>query len=256
LPKAERILVKCNNDGIRVEQIPIIVYGSILTHAFMRLMTTRQKLNQHLQKTLDHAAVALSYPAGCPDIALYLFDPRVLQGPLSHDEAQAVVAAPAYWSFCWASGQVLAQYILNNPALVKDKVIVDVGSGSGIVAIAAAKAGASLVFACDVDSHALDAAQANAAANKTNLETINSLEQIDEPIDLITAADLLYDKDNFQLLSRFTERANKVLLADSRVRTLPVDHYHLRTTIEARTWPDLNEFEEFNQVRIYCAERA
>ncbi|MFT7372916.1 MAG: hypothetical protein ACI9T9_001610, partial [Oleiphilaceae bacterium] len=44
-----------------------------------------------------------------------------------------------------------------------------------------------------------------------------------------------------------------VLLADSRVKTLPVIHYQLQTTIEARTWPDLNEFEEFNQVRIYAS---
>src|SRR5690554_7675669 len=66
---------------------------------------TPEHLNQHLRKTLSRGRVAASVPAGCPDLPLYLFDPSVLEGPLSHDEAQAVVAEPAYWSFCWASGQ-------------------------------------------------------------------------------------------------------------------------------------------------------
>ncbi|MBC7183149.1 MAG: methyltransferase type 12, partial [Marinobacter sp.] len=77
-----------------------------------------ERLNQHLRKTLPRGRVAVSSPAGCPRIALYLFDPAVLEGPLSHEEAQAVVAEPAYWSFCWASGQVLASWILDNPQWV------------------------------------------------------------------------------------------------------------------------------------------
>ena len=64
---------------------------------------------------------------------------------------------------------------------------------------------------------------------------------------------MLYDRDNYPLLTQFTELASQVLLADSRVKTLPVSHYQLQTTIEARTWPDLNEFEEFNQVCIYLS---
>lgn len=220
-------------------------------------MTTAEllqsRLIENLKKTLSKGAVKLSYPAGCPEIGLFLFDPAVLEGPISHDEAQAVVAEPAYWSFCWASGQVLAKYILAHPELVKGKSIVDMGSGSGIVAIAAAKAGAKQVIACDIDSDALDAVRANAQANNVQLEYREDFFQISEPIDLITAADVLYDRENYDFLNVFTERASGVLLADSRVKVLPVDHYDLQTTIEARTWPDLNEFEEFNQVRIYYA---
>jgi predicted nicotinamide N-methyase len=212
-----------------------------------------KKLNQNLHKTLSKGQVALSQPAGCPSIKLHLFDPKVLEGPLSHDEAQAVVAEPAYWSFCWASGQVLAQFILAHPETVKGKVVVDVGSGSGIVAIAAALSGAKQVYACDIDNDALDAINANAQENGVGIETIRHLDEVKGSIDLITAADVLYDRDNFALLSQFTDLAADVLLADSRVKTLPVNHYQLQTTIEARTWPDLNEFEEFNQVRIYAS---
>ncbi|MFT5718026.1 MAG: putative nicotinamide N-methyase [Oleiphilaceae bacterium] len=215
-------------------------------------MININKLNDNLHKTLAKGRVALSQPAGCPKISLYLFDPHVLEGPLSHDEALAVVAEPAYWSFCWASGQVLAHFILTHPETVKNKVVVDVGSGSGVVAIAAAMAGAKSVYACDIDDDALDATRMNSQANKVIVHTIKDLSDVGETIDLITAADVLYDRDNFSLLTQFTELAPKVLLADSRVKKLPVDDYILQTTIEARTWPDLNEFEEFNQVRIYA----
>lgn len=219
----------------------------------MASMVNINKLNKNLNKTLAKGRVALSQPAGCPSISLYLFDPKVLEGPLSHDEAQAVVAEPAYWSFCWASGQVLAQFILSQPEYVKNKVVLDVGSGSGIVAIAAAMAGAKVVYACDIDTDALDAISENALQNKVNICTLDDLNKMKEKVDLITAADVLYDRDNFSLLTKFTNMATKVLLADSRVKTLPVDHFQLKTTIEARTWPDLNEFEEFNQVRIYVS---
>lgn len=216
-------------------------------------MININRLNKNLHKTLAKGRVKISQPAGCPNISLHLFDPQVLEGPLSHDEAQAVVAEPAYWSFCWASGQVLAQFILTNPETVKDKVVVDVGSGSGVVAIAAAMTGAKSVYACDIDEDALDATRMNAQENKVIVRTVKDLSEVSESVDLITAADVLYDRDNFSLLNQFTEIAAEVLLADSRVKTLPVNHYQLKTTIEARTWPDLNEFEEFNQVRIYAS---
>lgn len=219
----------------------------------MKTLHSPAKLVENLRKTLSKGRVKLSPPPACPTIQLYLFDPDVLQGPISHDEAQAVVAEPAYWSFCWASGQVLAQYILNHPELVRDKVILDVGSGSGVVAIAAALAGANKVIACDIDQDALDAVQANAEANNVTLEYSDDFYALNESVDVITAADVLYDRDNYTFLEEFSRKAQGVLLADSRVKVLPVNHYRLQATIEARTWPDLNEFEEFNQVRIYHA---
>lgn len=213
-------------------------------------------LNQHLAKTLSRGRVAATAPAGCPDISLYLFDPRVLEGPLSHEEAQAVVAEPAYWSFCWASGQVLAAYILANPHLVKGRKVMDFGSGSGVVAIAAAMAGAREAIACDIDPAALDAAAANARLNGVPVSLCNDWHARPHDVDVVTAADVLYDPENRPLLSVFRHAAPSVLLADSRLRNLGDGHYRQQEMIEARTWPDLNEFEEFNRVRVYLAERA
>lgn len=210
-----------------------------------------EQLNRHLQKTLSRGRVAVTSPGGCPDIDLYLFDPSVLDGPLSHDEAQAVVGEPAYWSFCWASGQVLAQWILSNPEQVAGKRVLDFGSGSGVVAIAAAMAGAAEAIACDIDPAALDAAAANARLNRVSVTLCADWQQRSQTMDLITAADVLYDPDNRPLLQAFRAAAPEVLLADSRVKHLGDDHYQRLTVIAGRTWPDLNEFEEFNQVRIY-----
>jgi len=210
-------------------------------------------LDNHLRKTLSKGRVRVSRPAGCPGLELYLFDPSVLEGPISHEEAQAVVAEPAYWSFCWASGQVLAAWILDHPEQVAGKRVLDFGSGSGIVAIAAARAGAREVIACDLDPAALDAVAVNAELNGVSVNLCSDWNLRPQDLDLVTAADVLYDPENRPLLRLFRESATRVLLADSRVRDLGDEAYELQDVIEGRTWPDLNEFEEFNRVRIYRA---
>jgi len=214
-------------------------------------MPTLIDIEQQMQRTLSKARLAFTRPPYCPDISLALFDPAVLQGPIPHEEAQAIVAEPAYWSFCWASGQVLAKFILDHPQAVKGKNIVDIGSGSGVVAIAAALAGAANVWACDIDQEALNAVQVNAQANNVAIQCVTSLSQLDTNIDVLTAADVLYDRDNHVLLDEWCSVSGQVLLADSRMKTLPSNAFTFIETHEARTWPDLNEFEEFNRVRIY-----
>src|SRR6516225_6640498 len=73
--------------------------------------------------------------------------------------------APPFWAFPWAGGQALARYILDNPAIVASRRVLDAASGSGLVAIAAAKAGAASVVAGDIDANALAAIAINAQAN-------------------------------------------------------------------------------------------
>jgi SAM-dependent methyltransferase len=74
--------------------------------------------------------------------------------------------APPFWAFPWAGGQALARYVLDNPEVVRGRHVLDVASGSGLVAIAAAKAGAASVTAGDIDPDAVTAIRRNAAANK------------------------------------------------------------------------------------------
>lgn len=214
-------------------------------------MPTIFSLEKQMQRTLKKARLAFTEPPYCPQVSLALFDPKVLEGPIPHEEAQAIVAEPAYWSFCWASGQVLASCILQNPNWVKNKRVVDIGSGSGVVAIAAALAGASQVWACDIDKDALQAVKVNAEKNGVLIHCVAELSEINTDVDVVTAADVLYDRDNHSLLDEWCARSDAMILADSRMKTLPSQRFQLIETHEARTWPDLNEFEEFNQVRIY-----
>lgn len=213
---------------------------------------TPQELEAVIQRTLPRARLALTRPAGCPDIELYLFDPDCLEGPISYDEAQAVVGDPAYWSFCWASGQVLSSWILDHPEQVAGKRVVDFGSGSGVVAIAAAMAGAREVVAADTDPDALLACQVNAERNGVSLILAEDWLSV-PPAEVLIAADVLYDPENRPMLADFCAHADRVLMADSRLKHLGNDRYHWLETREARTWPDLQEFEEFNRVRIYEA---
>lgn len=213
--------------------------------------TIPDNLARAIRRTLPRGRLAVSCPAGCPSLPLYLFDPRVLEGPLTHEEAQAVVAEPAYWSFCWASGQVLAQWILDHPEQVQGRRVLDFGSGSGIVAVAAAKAGAAEAIACDLDPDALAAADANAALSGVRISLCDDWFRRPDELDLVTAADVLYDRENRPFLQMFREAANGVLLADSRVKDLVEPGYEVLDMVAATTWPDLNEFEEFNRVRLY-----
>lgn len=219
-------------------------------------MPSQKQLESRMQRTLTKAKLKVCSPPYCENIQLCLFDPAVLEGPIPHEEAQAIVAEPAYWSFCWASGQVLAAYLLANPNLVKGKTVADIGSGSGVVAVAAALAGAAQVWACDIDEDARMASLFNGELNGVKLEQADSLDALPKNLDLIVAADILYDKDNYPLLEQLRELSLSVLLADSRLKKMPNPAYGLLATHEARTWPDLNEFEEFNRVRIYEADSS
>lgn len=79
---------------------------------------------------------------------------------------------PPYWAFAWAGGQALARYLLDNPGAIAGSSVTDVGTGSGIAAIAAARAGAARVVACDIDPFALCASALNAALNGVEIECL------------------------------------------------------------------------------------
>ena len=165
----------------------------------------------------------------------------------------AVMRYPAYWAFCWASGQVLARYLLEQPAWVRGKRVLDFGCGSGVIAIAAAKAGARKVLACDIDPDAVLATRANALHKQVDIQLYSDFHQITEPVDIIIVADVLYDRDNLPWLGRFLQRADEVLVADCRVKNFCYPPYTLIAQQQGTTVPDLDEFDEFRDVRIYYA---
>jgi len=193
-------------------------------------------------------AVTPEPPGG---LRLWLLDPQGMARPLTETETDAVWETPPYWSFCWGAGKVLAAHLLADPAQVAGKTVVDFGCGSGVVGIAAARAGATRVICCDNDPLALRAAAANAALNGVEVALAASLEQVPLGIDLLCAADVLYDPANLPLATRFLEMAVTVLVADSRMPRFAVPGYREVAVGLGITEPDLGELDSVKQVRLY-----
>lgn len=209
------------------------------------------ELTACLRRVLRSARAERSRLPEVPELELFLLNGDFSNAELTPEETRAVLEYPAYWAFCWASGQVLARYLLDHPELVAGRRVLDFGSGSGVAAIAAAKAGAAQVIACDLDPDALLATRCNAALNGVTLELSDDFEAVRTPVDLILAADVLYDRSNLHWLPRFLERAPEVLLADSRVKDFRAPGYHWIGRYHSTTWPDLDEHDDFRQVNLY-----
>jgi len=138
---------------------------------------------------------------------------------------------PPFWAFAWAGGQALARYLLDHPGTVKDRHVIDIASGSGLVAIAAAKAGAAAVTAYDIDPLAAAAITINAGANGVAVQAICADVLDDDPvspaIDVILVADAFYERDLAGRVMRFLERGHArgadVLAGDFGRAYLPRD---------------------------------
>jgi len=212
-------------------------------------------LQQALGELLGDARLCAERLPGT-DIDLWLIDANNMDREFSPDETRRILEEPPYWCFCWASGLVLAHWLADKPEWVRGKRVLDFGAGSGIAAIAAAKAGAAEVVACDLDPLALDACRANAELNGVELTYSADFFQEEDRFDLIIVADVLYDRANLPLLDEFLSRGREALVADSRVRDFSHPLYQRLGILDGCTWPDLAEPAEFRHVSLYHARRG
>ena len=189
-----------------------------------------------------------------PDTALklWLIEPVFPTERLDSDVVSRIWNNTPYWIFCWASGLAMAQWLLAEPWHVKDKTVLDFGAGSGVVAIAAKKAGAKRVICCDIDQISLMACRENAQLNQVELEYLDDL-YCTEHVDVLLAADVLYDQSNRFFLDDFLKFASQVWVADSRVKNFSHPRYIKTTEVSASTWPDLDEAKEFRNVSFYSS---
>ncbi|WOJ98245.1 50S ribosomal protein L11 methyltransferase [Congregibacter brevis] len=206
-----------------------------------------------LGRVLPDAELSVQSVLPGRDLFLALIRDMSLQRHLDANTARLVMNNPLYWILCWASGRVLAAYILEHPEIVRDRRVLDFGCGSGVVAIAAAMAGAAEAIACDIDPLALAATTHNARINKVSVSLSDDFESVKNTVDVILAADVLYDRENLPWLQRFVDRADMVLIADSRVRNFSVSPYKKLCEKASCTIPDMDESGEFNSVSIYTA---
>jgi predicted nicotinamide N-methyase len=133
---------------------------------------------------------------------------------------------PPYWAWPWAGGQALARYVLDHPELVRGRTVVDVGCGGGIVAIAAAMAGATAVTAIDVEVFAIEATRLNAARNGVEVTAVEA-----DPIGtddgwaVVLVGDLWYEQEVADRMApwlrRLARRGATVLTGDLGRAHLP-----------------------------------
>lgn len=174
-------------------------------------------------------------PPLCPELELWLMSDAVDLEAGCHELADG--EAPPYWAFCWGSGQALARHLLDHPEIVRGRRVVDLGTGSGIAAIAAARAGAREVFALDIDPTALRAAELNAAHNRVTLTTCA---HPPDRFELVLAADVLYETGLRGWILEDARRQAPCLLADPGRPGTPVLDFPALATVEARTLPDVD----------------
>jgi predicted nicotinamide N-methyase len=167
-------------------------------------------------------------PPLAPEIRLMLADEAVPIWKKTEEELGALGLPPPFWAFAWAGGQALARYVLDNPSLVSGKRALDFASGSGLIAIAAANAGATEVDASDIDAFAIAAIETNAAANSVSVRPrLENLIGVDEGWGVVLAGDVAYEKDLAEAatdwLAALAQRGATVLMGDPRRTYLPLD---------------------------------
>ncbi|MBX6424311.1 MAG: methyltransferase [Variibacter sp.] len=167
-----------------------------------------------------------------PEIVLHLADEALPLWHRTEEELGRMGLPPPYWAFAWAGGQALARFVLDNPALVAGRRVLDLASGSGLVAIAAAKAGAAPVVASEIDVFAEAAIALNAAANGVHVDVLARDVLDDSPAaapryDAVMVGDFFYERETAARALAFLERQAaagvQVLIGDPGRTYLPKD---------------------------------
>jgi predicted nicotinamide N-methyase len=175
-----------------------------------------------------------------PEVSLYCAENAYDVWSLTDDGDES--APMPFWSFPWAGGQALARYILDHPDIVAGRRVLDLAAGSGLVAIAAALAGAADVTANDIDPYAAAAQEMNAKANGVQMSSVMAdLLDTDIDADVVLAGDVCYERDlsdrMLAFLTRAQTRGASVLLGDPgrtylpRERLAEVASYDVPTTL-------------------------
>jgi predicted nicotinamide N-methyase len=222
-------------------------------------MTTR--LTSAAAKAFVRRHTLLQALPGLPDIRLHLADDVLALWRHAQLESGDDEAPLPYWAFAWAGGLALATYLREHPGVVSAKRILDFGSGSGLVAIAAAKAGAATVTAADIDPFAIAAISLNARANDARIDMVRR-DVLDDPppeeTDLILAADCMYEERfaarTFDWLKRAHAAGVDVLIGDPGRRYLPTDDLVELAAYDVRTTTDLEDLAQ-KVGRVYRLRR-
>lgn len=182
------------------------------------------------------------------EISLHVADDSTALWLKTEEELGEMGLPPPFWAFAWAGGQALARYILDHPETVRGKRVLDFASGSGLVAIAAAIAGASNVTACDIDPFSTTAIEINAGINDVHVDTIlvNVVGQ-EGNWDVVLAGDVSYEKEMARKvtawLKELSDTGLTVLIGDPGRTYLARNRLESITTYRVPVSRDLEDSE-------------
>ncbi|PKQ09406.1 MAG: nicotinamide N-methylase [Alphaproteobacteria bacterium HGW-Alphaproteobacteria-12] len=198
------------------------------------------------------ANTALHEPPLVPEIRLHLATEIVPIWQMTEEELEKSGLPPPFWAFAWAGGQALARYILDNPSLVAGKSVLDFGSGSGLIGIAAAKAGAAAVLAADIDPFAVTAITLNAEVNGVTVSVtgadIAGVENRDWGVILV--GDMCYERPLAERietwLRRLVREGVSVLIGDPGRTYLPKSGLEKLASYAVKTTRELEDTDVRN----------
>jgi len=194
------------------------------------------------------ANTRLLAPPLVPEIRLHLAEESLPIWRKTEEELGEMGLPPPYWAFAWAGGQALARYILDHGDRFDGRSVIDVGAGSGLSAIAAAKVGARRVQASDIDAIAVAAIGLNATANGVTVAaTSDDWLSAPPPADIVLVGDLFYERPLAERVMAFVQaaaaRGSHVLVGDPRRNYFPTEAFTAVAQFEVPVTRELEDAE-------------
>ena len=182
-----------------------------------------------------------------PEVRLHLAEDSLEVWEATQVAVDRGEVPPPFWAFVWAGGQALARHLLDRPEVARGRRVVDIATGSGLVAVAAAQAGAAEVSACDVDELAVAAARLNARLNGVTVD-VQRADARDVDVaagTLVTVGDVFYDEKiaavMLAALTRLAGAGAEVLVGDPHRAYLPVDRLDVVASYEVDVETDIED---------------
>lgn len=196
------------------------------------------------------AHTAVRRPALVPEVALHLVDGDDI---VTMWQRTGEERPPPFWAVAWLGGQALARYLLDHPAEVAGRRVLDLGSGSGLVALAALQAGATHALAADIDPYCVEAIALNAALNDVQVDVTTDDLLTGEPpdVDVVLAGDVWYEQGLAERVMAWLSRSSAtVLLGDPGRAYLPQQGWQELAAYDVPTTRDL-EGVTSKRVRVF-----
>lgn len=199
-------------------------------------------------ETFIRANTDIMEPPHVPEVLLHLAGEAHELWLKTEEELEEIGLPPPFWAFAWAGGQGLARHVLDHPELVAGKRVTDFASGSGLVAIAAMKAGAASVLAVDIDPWTATAIRLNAELN--GVDVVSSAKDViggAGDADVYLAGDVFYDRAFAdRLIPWFSALVNEgadVLVGDPGRAYCPRDRLQMLATYQVPVTRALEDSE-------------